>query len=139
MRYLDSSLIVTSLVNEPRRGEVQDWLAQQHEASLSISWWTMTEIESAFARKQREGWSAAARRVGEQNLRRLIHDTFAILAVERRHFVRAGEIAGHSEGGLRASDALHLAIADAAGLEAVTLDKRMASGGALAGVRTLLL
>ena len=50
-------------------------------------------------------------------------------------FDRAGEMLGHVETGLRAADALHLAIADNRDAEAIyTLDKRMIAAGRTLGL-----
>ncbi|WP_363284329.1 PIN domain-containing protein [uncultured Sphingomonas sp.] len=56
------------------------------------------------------------------------------LAVEADHFVSAARIADRRDLGIRAGDALHLAIAAAAGFRLVTLDRTMAAAAPLLGV-----
>ena len=138
--YTDTAVLVTALTDETHRPKVQQWLAAQLPGTLYLSWWTLAEFASATARKVREGKVSTE----EMLAVRLVFDTglkpvFKLLSVTRDDFDRAASFAGRPEVNLRASDALHLAVANAHGLQLVTLDKRMASGGAALGVATLLL
>ena len=136
--YVDTSIIVTALTSEPRAVQMLAWLADTR--NLFVSWWTGPEFASALARKRRE-----RNLDGDIVLRatrafdRLIADGFTTLPVTRSDFAKARSLVDDPAAALRASDALHLAVAAAHGLELATLDKRMASGGAAVGVATLLL
>lgn len=60
---------------------------------------------------------------------RLRHDSFTWLDIAERHFISAAELAQRSTG-LRAGDALHLAVAVDHGASVCTLDKGMAKAAA---------
>lgn len=136
--YIDTSVLVAALTGETRATDMQLWLAGQPR--LFTSWWLPAEFASALSRKVREGIlgdsdAASLRRV----LRDVLSSSFTVLPVTSREFVTAEGYVAVARAGLRASDALHLATAATHDLHVVTLDKRMASGGAAVGVATLLL
>jgi predicted nucleic acid-binding protein len=62
----------------------------------------------------------------------------AIISVVPESFDRAARIADQYELGIRAADALHLAIAFAYGATLCTLDRRLSAAGPPLGVATLL-
>lgn len=57
--------------------------------------------------------------------RRLLLDTLRVLPITGQHFEAAARYADRRELGLRAGDALHLAIAAAHGATLMTLDRRL--------------
>ncbi|TLY59339.1 MAG: type II toxin-antitoxin system VapC family toxin [Gammaproteobacteria bacterium] len=70
---------------------------------------------------------------------RLVADSFTVLPVLGAHFRTASKFADQHTLGLRAGDALHLAIAGDQGATLCSLDKRLADAGSAIGVKTLLL
>ena len=62
MLYLDTSLLVSALSNEPRSAIANDWLAKQVASQLVISDWAITEFSSALSLKLRMGIIDAAQR-----------------------------------------------------------------------------
>jgi predicted nucleic acid-binding protein len=62
-----------------------------------------------------------------------------VLAVSGGHFRTAAKFVDQHSLGLRAGDALHLAIASEQGARAHTLDRRLAGAGPALGVPTQLL
>ena len=70
---------------------------------------------------------------------RLIAESFIVLGVTGQQFRAAAKFADQQALGLRAGDALHLAIASEHGATVHTLDRRLAEAGPALGVPTQLL
>ena len=66
-------------------------------------------------------------------------DSAILIEVERWHFASAADLLRRCKPPLRASDALHLAIAADAGATLCTLDRRMAEAGQALGLAVELL
>jgi predicted nucleic acid-binding protein len=137
--YLDTSVLVSALTNEAETARMQAWLGEQPEGALATSGWVMTEFSSALALKLRSDRIEAVHRADAlATLARLVAESLAVLPVSAAQFHTAARFADRHELGLRAGDALHLAICADLGATLCTLDRRLAEGGAALGVGTLL-
>jgi predicted nucleic acid-binding protein len=138
--YLDTSVLVAALTNEAETARMQTWLGERHKGALAISGWVMTEFSSALALKLRSGRIEPVHRADAlATLARLVADSLGILPVSAPQLYMAARFADRHELGLRAGDALHLAICADLGATLCTLDRRLAEAGAVLGVSTLLL
>ncbi|HZF93624.1 MAG TPA: type II toxin-antitoxin system VapC family toxin, partial [Allosphingosinicella sp.] len=116
----------------------QDWLDEAEE--VLVSEWLMTEAAAALSQKQRMNVMSAAERAEAMGvLRGQAEGAMQFVPVTREDFRTAARYAERAETGLRAGDALHLAIAAAADATLVTFDRKQARAAESLGVRILLL
>jgi predicted nucleic acid-binding protein len=140
IQYLDTSVLVAAMTAEARTSEMQRWLAQQDPQDLAISAWVTTEISAALSIKLRASQISAQHRAQAlTDFVDLCRESLTLLPINADHFAIAARIADQHALGLRAADALHLAIAFGHGAAITTLDRRLAEAGPEAGVRTRLL
>lgn len=138
MHYLDTSLLVSALTNETRTGQAQAWLAAQDPESLLISDWTITEFSSALATKLRTGQLQASHRAASlAEFTRLTDHSFGVMPVSSVDFRTAARLTDYYATGLRAGDALHLAICINHGLSLVSFDTALNQAAAAGGVRVV--
>jgi predicted nucleic acid-binding protein len=140
MLYLDTSLLVAALTHEAETERMQHWLGQQPVDDLAISDWVATEFSSALSIKLRTGEIRIADRAEAlATFTRLATDSFIAIPVSRLDFRTAARLADQHVIGLRAGDALHLAICANHGATLCTLDRQLGDAGPALGIRTILL
>ena len=139
MLYLDTSLLVAALTNEAATGSVQDWLGEQDPDTLAISDWVATEFSAALSIKMRNGQINAGHRAEAlAAFTRMTVQSFTVMPISGEHFRAAARFADQFALGLRAGDALHLAIAAEHGATLCTLERRLADAGPMLGISTRL-
>lgn len=137
--YLDTSLLVAALCHEVHSARVQTWLRAQATGEMAISDWVVAEFSSALSIKLRTGQIGAEHRADAlAAFTRLSADSFVVLPVTPAQFRTAARFADQHAIGLRAGDALHLAVCADHGVTLCTLDRRLAEAGPRVGVMTRL-
>lgn len=138
--YVDTSVLVAALTNERETRRMQGWLADQSVGMLAISDWVVTEFSAALSLKVRTGQIDKAHRAEAMAaFAKLSHESLDIFAIGAVEFRAAAHFCDQYASGLRAGDALHIAVAANRGARLVTLDKKLSDAGAALNVRTRLL
>lgn len=135
IRYLDASAAVPFYVKEAASPAVERWFRAQPVGAVALSGWTLAEFTSALGARVRMGSVSpdTARRVVAA-FRDLADRSLIMVPVDPADFARASDLMLRFELGLRAGDALHVAVAQNAGASLVTLDKRLAAAAAQLGL-----
>ncbi|WP_018876416.1 type II toxin-antitoxin system VapC family toxin [Thioalkalivibrio sp. ALE31] len=140
MRYLDTSVLVAALTREPRTEDMQNWLAAQGAGSLCISEWVLTEFSAALSMKVRmEILTPRERATVLGAFAALRESSLSTLPISSIDYHTAALFADDHASGLRAGDALHLAIAYNHGVELCSLDKTLVAAAEPMGVNATLL
>jgi uncharacterized protein len=140
MLYLDTSLLIAALTNEAKTTAMQTWLAGQDPIELAISDWVTGEFSAALSIKLRTSQIASPQRANAlAAFAQLTTDSLVVWPVSGSQFRTAAKFADQHALGLRAGDALHLAISADHGATLCTLDRQLAEAGDALGVKTLLL
>jgi len=136
MIYVDTSVVVALLTREPTTAVVTAWFAGAADSLVSADW-CAAEFASAIAIKQRSGQLRPVHaKTAHAAFEELAAGGLRLLPVSREAFYRAADLSRPHRDGLRAGDALHLAVAMEAGAEALAgLDKMMNSGARRLGLR----
>jgi uncharacterized protein len=138
--YVDTSVLVAALTREAETARMQKWLAGQAAGALAISAWVGAEFSAALSIKLRTGAIDASHRANAlAAFATLCDESFNLLEVTAPNFRAAALFADQAPLGLRAGDALHLAICAEHGARLCTLDRRLSAAGPPLGVRTALL
>lgn len=138
--YLDTSLLVAALTREAQTARVQAWLDAQEADDLAISDWVGAEFSAALSIKRRLGQIGADHCADVLAIfARLASESFVTLPITGQHFRAAARLADQHAAGLRAGDALHLAVCADHGATLCTLDRRLGEAGPTLGIKTVSL
>lgn len=131
MLYFDTSFLVPLILAEPTSDRIQRFLSRQIAGELVISHWTRVEFSSLLAREVRMG--GLKRRTAldaDAQFEALVEESFVVLLPSADDFNLAKRFLQQYRTGLRAGDALHLAIARNHGARAIySLDRTLGSAG----------
>lgn len=136
MFYLDASAAVAAITQEGHSEAIWRWLREHADAPILCSGWTVTEVSSALSIKVRTGHlTLDDRAIALANWQRLRKASLSEIAVAPEHFETASRYCDRVDLGLRAGDALHLAIAESAATKLLTFDRTMAAAALELGVQ----
>ena len=109
--YIDTSLWVAMLTSESQAASIKHWIGDE-PGQLCVSPWTRTELASALAIKHRRG------ELTQDYLMKVLVQfdawvarSLRMLSVESHDCEHAAGLCAPAVSGLRAGDALHLAVA----------------------------
>lgn len=137
MIYLDTSVLGAIFFREPNAALVFGQVKAARSRGLVISAWTLTEMASVGAIKERTG--AIDHTIRQQALatfHRFALFNLTLIEIEPADF-RSAAVLIEMPGGLRAGDALHLALAKRLSVDLATLDRRLADVAPACGVPLL--
>ena len=134
--YLDTSFLAPLAIPEDTSDAVERYLQRLEPGSLCTSLWTRVELASLLARRQRmgdfDGEQAARIRAA---LDRVLGESLHLLVPTPEDFVTAADLLRDYASGLRAGDALHLAVARNRGpMPILTLDRALVKGAKRLGI-----
>jgi predicted nucleic acid-binding protein len=135
--YLDTSVLAAVFFREPTARAVAAALRAHAKDKLTISGWTLTEMASVAALKERTRVvSPDARDNALRAFHRFASTELHVVEVEAFDFRSAARLIEQVTN-LRAGEALHLAIAHRLEARIATLDGRLAQAAAARGVAVL--
>ena len=126
-RCVDTSVIISLLTEEDTSIAAIAWLRERLPDELAATAWLWPELQAGMARKVRT--QRLSQQMCQQALSRFdasIAPALAVLAVQPEDFQAAAQMCSVAATGIRAGDALHLAVASRNGLPLVTFDKQLA-------------
>jgi len=136
MIYLDTSFLVPLVLREATSAGVATVMGKLGDQALVVSHWTSVEFASLIARQVRMGGMdrhGAARAVAQ--FEEMLDASFDVVAPTVDDFRLARAYLAAYETGLRAGDALHLAIAGNRGARTIySLDKGLVRACAMLGL-----
>lgn len=136
MIYLDTSFLAPYYVNEATSNQVETVLLSLPVDQLAISDWTRVEFASMLARRLRMG-ELTQDLIDNimQDFQEDVEESYLVFAVTPLHFERAIQFLLQGNTGLRAGDALHLAIASAYGVNRLlSLDRGLINAAQVLGI-----
>ncbi len=138
MLYFDTSFLAPLILPEATSEPIAGFFDALPPEDLAVSHWTRVEFASLLSREVRMGYldPASAHEAGSR-FEAMVRESFIVILPNPDDFDRARDCLNRFETGLRAADALHLAIAWNRGSQVIySLDKRMIAAGKKLGLTT---
>ena len=131
MLYFDTSFLAPLILPESTSARITKFVRRLSAVELAVSHWTKIEFSSLIARKVRTGeLSAEEAARADARFEIMAGDSFAVFLPDADDFGLAKRYLGKFETGLRAGDALHLAIGANRHAGAIySLDKNLLMAG----------
>jgi predicted nucleic acid-binding protein len=141
MRYLDTSVLVSVLTaNEVASERARAWLDRQDGGDLVISEWVVAEFSAALSIKLRTGALVETQRARALAIfGAMVERSLRVLPIEGAQFRVAARLCDQFALGLKAGDALHLAVAFDRGATLCSLDRRQIEAAGSLGVMAELI
>ena len=134
--YFDTSFLAPLILHESTSTKVEQFVAGLPVGELAVSHWTRVEFSSLLAREVRMGGlDSHAAGEADAQFEAVVTESFVVLLPNADDFDLAKRYLGNHETGLRAGDALHLAIAKNHRAEKIySLDRTLLKAGKLLGL-----
>lgn len=130
MLYFDTSFLAPLILPEATSDKIAKFFRILPSQDWAVSHWTLTEFASLLAREVRMGAIATETAALAAAQFEGLAESFTVLLPNAEDFARARAYLGHYDAGLRAGDALHLAIAANRHAETIySLDKTFLKAG----------
>jgi uncharacterized protein len=131
MLYFDTSFLVPMVIAESTSEKVERFLARQTPGELAVSYWTRLEFSSLLAREVRMGGlEPPAALDADAQFEALVNESFMLLVPRADDYDLARQYLQNYRTGVRAGDALHLAIATNNRASAIySFDKKLRRAG----------
>ena len=124
--YLDTSVLVSAFTDEIATERSRRLIQNAAGHRKLISWWVEAEFAAAISAKMRSSVDREKLvRTNLQEFQLFAAESLETVSVEHQHYQLATDLAFRAAG-LRAGDALHLAIASSHDATVLTLDLGMA-------------
>jgi predicted nucleic acid-binding protein len=129
--YFHTSFLAPLIFPEATSDKIAAFVRRLPAAELAVSHWTRVEFSSLIAREVRmSGLDTQAARRADARFEAMVDESFSVLLPNAADFGLAKRYLGQFETGLRAGDALHLAVAKNHRAAVIySLDKRLLKAG----------
>lgn len=136
MLYFDTSFLVPLILPEATSDTIAAFIQELPGDQFTVSHWTRVEFSSLIAREVRMGGlDAGSAELADARFEAMVDESFAVLLPNADDYDLAKKFLGTFETGLRAGDALHLAIASNHQAGAIySLDKMLFKAGEILGL-----
>ena len=138
MQYADTCLLVSVFISDSGTDAALAWLEGTSGQPILASHWSLTEFASAAASLARQKTiSARLHNEAQSRFRRFAAERLTLEPLLPIDFDRASHLVEHYASGLRADDAVHLALCQRLNATLCTADKVMVSAAKTVGIAIL--